>query len=114
MRQIIPFYVRKDHIAWDMCIIDANRGYAEAMPPLQQDTMVHFRCMNYEELPVGRVFVPCDEDRKYAFHEPSCFLMKMRYGNWYLTGDSEQPLGIDRTEWDMVLAVFDNHSTKST
>jgi hypothetical protein len=87
-------------------MLDYKRGYAENFPPVEQETFVEFKCVPYTDVPMGRVFVPCDEDRQYAFEEPSCFMLKMEYGNWYLTGDYEAPLSIDRENtWDMVLMV---------
>lgn len=59
--------------------------------------------MDYEDVCVGDVFLMDDEHSlSNVIDDESVFEMKMPIGNWYLTGDRETPLGINRNQYGIV------------
>lgn len=65
--------------------------------------VVKWRLVEYEEVKMGGVFVPFDIDGCYAWREPSNYLLKIVDNlHYYLTGNEDTPLGIDRGKYNKV------------
>jgi len=67
--------------------------------------MVSFELVEYKDLQEGDVFIVDDRDGIYACDEPSCFLYKVDTGQWYLSGDTDKPLGVENNVYDKVWRV---------
>lgn len=104
MNKIVPFVVKKNFIHYRMHVLNSG-VYTEMMPFGDNDTIVTFQEQEFASMPLGSVFVPFNPYRQWSFDEPSCYMVKMLYGNYYLTGDEETPLGVSRDTYDSVLAV---------
>ena len=110
MNKITPFLVTKDTIRYKSFSINADNGCDEVEDQNQGDVFfVKMVLTHYSRVPYDRVFMPYDNDGVHNCDDPSCFLMKKVYSNWYLTGDSDTPLGFDNSVYDKVWMVVDTY-----
>jgi hypothetical protein len=106
MRKLVPFLVNKHMIKYDVYSLDAWDGFMIGPNRVADDVfLVEFEKRKYGDVLVGEVFMVDDPDGVYACDEPSCFLLKQEFGDWYLTTDRDKPLGIDRGKYDDVWVV---------
>jgi hypothetical protein len=104
-RIIIPMIVERSMLQHGASRIDKWFGYTDVDASECDLCLQVFVPGEYEELPIGEVFFPWNDDGCYPKEEPSHYLIKMPRNNWYLTGDEERPLGIDKTQYEKIWRV---------
>jgi hypothetical protein len=106
MMKLVPFLVTKHTIKYDIYSLDSYDGFREGPNAVINDvTPVVFEKKRYNELDEGDIFIAVDPDGSYCCEDPSTFLMKQQASNWYLTMDTDTPLGRDRNSYCDVWAV---------
>lgn len=107
-RKIVPIGVKRGLIRYGKWSIDHRYGLVENDTEWEEGdgSLIEIALIDYGDLLLGDVFVVHDIDNVYVWGESSQYLMKMRYSNWLLTGDSEHPLHVDNTSYKKVWVVL--------
>jgi hypothetical protein len=106
MKKLVPFLVTKYMIKYDVYSLDSYDGFMIGPTRLRNDVfMVELEKRKHKDVREGEIFIVDDPDGMYACDEPSCFLLKREFGDWYLTMDKDKPLGIDKGSYDDVWVV---------
>ena len=106
MIKITPFLVTEHTIKYDVWSLDAYDGICIGPNRLEQDRfIITMEKIKYQDMKDGSVFMVIDDDGAYSCEEPSCFLVKDEFCNWYLSQNNELPLGVDKGKYDYVWRV---------
>lgn len=106
MIKIIPFMVTRHTIKYGVWALDAFDGISISSTVLRQDSfIINLTRMLYKDVEEGRVFIVDDADGCFSCEDPSAFLIKDEYCNWYLSENKEIPLGADYSAFEYVWIV---------
>ena len=106
MIKIVPFMVTKHTIKYGVWSLDAYDGIRIGPNRLDGDCfVVNMEKVKYGEMNNGSVFIVVDDDGSYSCEEPSSFLIKDEYCNWYLSQNEDLPLGVDKGVYEYVWVV---------